>query len=196
MNLKNWTELAIMSVRDPASAARILLGMGFDIKSLWRALVVVSIGNTLLYSLSILMFPDSTPLSHFLSTPFVYFAIVAGGLTLTSVSITWVGRKMGGTGRLADIMVLIVWMQALRLVVQVVVLVLVFVLPTLSALLVMAAGLIGIYMLVNFIAQAHGFQSKGRAAVVLIASMLAIMVGLTIILSLLGGVATGTLPNV
>jgi Yip1 domain len=196
MNLKYWTELAIMSVRDPAGAARILIGLAFDIKSLWRALVVVAIGNTLLYSLSIAMFPNTTPLMHFLNTPFVYFAVVAVGLTLTSVSITWVGRRMGGTGRLADIMVLIVWMQALRLVVQVAVLVLVFVLPTLSALLVMAAGLIGIYMLVNFIAQAHGFQSNARAAVVLIASMLAIVVGLTIILSLLGGVETGTLPNV
>jgi Yip1-like protein len=196
MNPQNWTQLAITSVRNPAVAARVLMGMGFDIGSLWSALVLVAIGNTLLYSLSIAIFPESSPLSHFLSAPFVYFAIVAGGLTLTSVSIAWVGRKMGGKGQLADVLVLVVWMQALRLVVQVAVLVLVFVMPALSALLVLAAGLIGIYMLVNFVDQAHGFHSIGRAAMVLIASMLAIVVGLTLILTLVGGVAMGIPPNV
>lgn len=196
MNMNYWSRLAMTSVRKPAEAAQTLMAMGFDSRTLWSALVLVAIGNTLLYSLSTILFPEPTPMSAMLNTPFVYFAIVAGGLSLTAVSITWVGNRMGGKGRLVDVLVLVVWMQVLRLVVQGVVLVLVFVMPALSALLVLAAALIGIYMLVHFIDQAHGFQSTGRSAFVLIASMLAIVVGLSLILSLFGGFATGMMPNV
>jgi Yip1 domain len=196
MSFQDWRDLAITSVKQPASAARTLMEMGFGTGILWNALVLVAIGNTLLYAISHTAMPGPSPLPDVFSVPLVYFTIVAGGLALTALSIFWIGRRMGGKGSLADVLVLVVWLQTLRLVVQVAVLVLVLVAPLFSVLLVFAAALIGVYILVHFVDQAHRFKSTGRAAVVLIASLLAIVFGLSFLLSLVGGFAGGSMPNV
>ena len=72
------------------------------------------------------------------------------------------------------------------------VLVLVFVAPVLSGLLVLTSSLIGAYMMAHFVDQAHGFQSLGRAAAVMIASFLAIAIGLSTLLLLVGGPNVGS----
>ena len=196
MSFQDWRDLAITSVKEPASAARTLLAMGFGTGILWNALVLVAVANTFLYALSQTAMPGPSPLPPVFSQPMVYFIIVAGGLALTALSIFWTGRLMGGTGSLADVLVLIVWLQTLRLVVQVAVLVLMFVMPLFSALLVFAAALLGVYILVHFVDQAHRFKSTGKAAVVLIASLLAIVVGLSFLLTLVSGFFGGSVPHV
>lgn len=196
MNMQYWRQLAITSVKDPADAARTLMAMQFPTRVLWNALVLVAAGNTVLFFLSNLLFPGPSPLPAIFSEPLIYFAIVAGGLALMAWSIFWTGRLMGGKGALADILVLIVWLQALRLVVQLVVLVLMFVVPVLSAMLVLAVALIGVYILVHFVDQAHRFGSPGRAAAVLILSLLVIVIGLSVILTLIGGPYVGSTINV
>jgi len=196
MSFQYWRELAIISLRDPASAARTLMAMGFQTGMLWNALLLVAVGNTMLYSLSGVLMPGPTPLPEIFSMPLIYFAIVAGGLALTALSIHWVGGIMGGTGTLGDILVLIVWLQFLRLVVQVAVLVGMFVMPLFSALLIFAAALMGVYLLVHFVDQAHHFKSTGKAAVVLILSLVAIVIGLSLVLTLLGGLFGGAMPHV
>ncbi len=152
--------------------------------------------NTLIFVLSGMLVPGPSPLPAMLSSPVIYFAIVAGGLVLTVYAILWTGRAFGGQGALEEILVLIVWLQSLRVLVQVAVLVLVLTVPLLSALLVFAAALIGLYMLVHFIDQAHRFDSPGRAIGVLIASVLAIVLGLSVLLSLLAGPILGVSSHV
>ncbi len=196
MKHQGWITLAILSVKKPAEAARILIAMGFASGALWNALMLVAVGNTLLFALSDQILDGPSPLPGVLNAPLVYFSVVAGGLALTALSVYWIGRWMGGMGTLADILVLITWMQMLRLLVQVVVLALVFVAPLLSAILVLAAGLVGVYMLVHFVNQAHRFNSSGKAILVLVVSLLAIVVGLSIILTLVGGPFVGTLQIV
>ena len=61
-----------------------------------------------------------------------------------------------------------------------------FVAPTLSLLLVFAATLIGFWMLIHFINQAHDFQNIGKTILILIASFIAMIVMATILLSLIG----------
>jgi hypothetical protein len=187
MTALDWRQLAITSVKDPASAAPTLMAMGFPTQALWSALVLVAVVNAMLFTLSDLLFPGPSPLPEFFSSPLVYFVVVAVGLSLTVVSLFWTGRFMGGKGELADVLVLIVWMQTLRVLVQGAAIVLMVVAPILSALLVFAAALIGVYMFVHFVDQAHRFGSVGRAAVVLIASFLAIVVGLSVLLTLIAG---------
>ena len=196
MTLQGWYQLAITSVKDPGQAARTLMAMGFEAGALWTALVLVAVANTFLFTLSNVILPGPSPLPEFLSHPWVYFAIVAGGLALTALSIFGTGRLMGGKGSLGDILVLIVWMQFLRVLVQAVALVLMLFLPQLSGLLVLAVALIGVYMLVHFVKEAHRFDTTGRAAFVLVASFLAIVVGLSVLLTLVGGLTVGSTLNV
>lgn len=192
----DWRGLAVTSVRYPAQGARILLSLEVPARVLWTALALVAVLNTLLFTLSNILMPGPTPLPVVLTSPFVYLALVLGGLTLTVYSIFWTGRLLGGKGELADVMVLVVWLQALRVAVQAVALVLLLVAPLLSGLLVLAAGLIGVWMMVHFVNEAHRLNSLGRAAGVLIASLLAIVVGLSVLLSLIGGPIVGSTPYV
>jgi len=191
-----WRNLAILSVRKPGDAARVLMALGLGTGVLWNALVLIAIANAVQFSLSNMILPGPSPLPGILGAPLVYFAIVAGGLSLTALSIYWTGRFMGGEGTLADVLVLIVWMQILRLLVQVAALVLVLVMPILSILLVIIAGLIGVYMLVNFINQAHRFNSIAKATVVLVLSILAIVAGLSLLLTIFVGPYSGATLNV
>lgn len=196
MTLGEWRQLAITSVKDPATAARALMAMQIPRKALWIALVLVAVLNTLLFVLSNVVMPGPSPLPEIFDSPGLYLAIVVVGLILTTYSIYGVGRVMGGKGSLNDVMVLVVWLQVLRVAVQGAALVLVLLLPLLSALLVFAAALIGVFMLVHFIDQAHRFGSLGRSAAALIASLLAIVFGLSLILSLVGGPIVGSTPYV
>ena len=191
MTSTDWRDLAITSVRDPAQAARHLMAMALPRETLWTGLLLVAVLNTLLFSLSRLITPLATPFPALLNSPIIYFLMVILGLLLTVYAIFWVGRGLGGKGRLDEVMVLIVWMQALRVVVQAATLVLLVTIPELAAILVLAAGVIGIYMLVHFINQAHRLNSLGRAIGVLIASVAAIVLGLSLILSLIGAPFAG-----
>jgi Yip1 domain len=192
MNIAFWRDLAVLSVKDPATAARQLLDMQVPGNILWLLLFLVTICNTILFTLSDLLAPVSGPLSDLLSTPFSMLGLVAGGLILTVYSLYLCGRLMGGAGAFDGVLVLIVWLQILRLIVQAAVMFLMLVLPLLSALLVIASAFVWLYLLVHFVNQAHQFASLGRSAVVLIVSIIIPAIGIAILLALLGVPLTGT----
>lgn len=186
MNFAHWRDLAVLSVRNPAQAARDLMAMGLPRDTLWTALALVAVLNTILFSLSRVIAPGPSPFPAILNSPIVYFLLVVVGLVLTIYALFWVGRGLGGKGSLDDVMVLVIWLQVLRVVVQAATMVLLLTIPILSALLVLASAIIGMYMLVHFINQAHRLESNGRSIGVLIAAMVAIVLGLSLILSLIG----------
>jgi len=196
MTVGYWRQMVIMSITKPAEAARVLMAMQIPSQALWTGLALVAVLNTALFTLSNLLMPGPSPLPAIFNSPILYLAIVMAGLTLTIYGLFFVGRLFGGKGSVADIMVLIVWMQALRVLAQAATLVLVMTVPFLAMIVVFAAALVGVYMLVHFVDQAHRFGSVGRAALVLIASVLAIVVGLSLIVTLIGGPNVGSLPNV
>lgn len=192
MNIAFWRDLAVLSVKDPATAARQLLDMQVPGNILWLLLFLVTICNTILFTLSDLLAPVPGPLSDLLSTPFSMLGLVAGGLILTVYSLYLCGRLMGGAGTFDGVLVLIVWLQILRLIVQAAVMFLMLVLPLLSALLVIASAFVWLYLLVHFVNQAHQFASLGRSAVVLIVSIIIPAIGIAVLLALLGVPLTGT----
>ena len=196
MTLPDLRQLAILSVKDPAGAANTLLANPVPRQALWIVLALIAVLNALLFSLSNILVPGPVPFPGLFEIPLIYCTVVAGALLLMISAFFWVGRAMGGSGSFDDIMQTILWLQALRLVVQAAALVLVLTLPLLSALLVFAASLYGIYMLLHFLNQAHRLESMGRSAGVLIASMLAIVLGLTLLISLFGGPIAGSFAYV
>ena len=191
-----WVQLANLSVTDPAEAARVLLSFRVPSEALWTALVLVAVLNTLVFAVTNILVPAPSTMPGLFDSPVIYFGLICGGLVLTVLAIHWVGGLFGGTASRDDVMILIVWLQGLRVLVQVAALVLMLVAPLLSAILVIAAAFVGLFITLHFIDQAHGFKSLGKSAGVLIASGLAIIVGLSVLLSLIGGPFIGTIPNV
>lgn len=200
MTFIDLRNLAMLSVSDPAAAARQLMSMQIPRNILWSALFLVATLNTIIFTISDLLVPGPTPLGSLFSTPFTVFGMVAGGLFLTVYSIFWTGRVMGGKAAVDDIMVLIVWLQFLRLLVQAAVLVLVLTIPMISALLVsvlvLVAVVMGLYILLHFVKQAHQLESLGYAAGITIVSMLIPVMGLAVLFALFGVPFLGTVGNV
>lgn len=189
-------QLVGLSVRDPASAARIVLAMNVPRGALWTGLFLVAVLNTILFSLSNMMMQGPTAMPVAFMSPTFYLAFVTGGLILSIYAIFWTGRWLGGTGTLDDIMAMMIWMQVLRVLVQVLALVLMLTVPILSALLVVAAAVLGLYIVLHFVNEAHRLGSLARAAGVLIAAVVAMVLALTVILALFGANLTGTTGNV
>ncbi len=192
MSVAFWVNLAVLSIKDPATAARQLLNMQVPSNILWIVLFLVTICNTILFTFSDLLAPAPGPLSDLFGTPFMMLGLVAGGLILTVYSIYLCGRLMGGAGTFDGVLVLIVWLQVLRLAVQAAVLILMMTFPFLSALLVIVSFFVWLYLLVHFVNQAHQFGSLGRSAGVLVVSIIIPAVGIAVLLALLGVPLTGT----
>ncbi|MEO9780403.1 MAG: Yip1 family protein [Sedimentitalea sp.] len=191
MTVSNLRDLAVLTIKTPAEASRVLLGMDIPREALWTGLALVAVLNGLLFTLSNLLVPGPSPLPEIILVPALYTVLVAGGLVLTVYALFWTGRFMGGTGSLDDIMLTIVWLQGLRVALMVLVIVLILTVPVLSALLGFAASIYGLYILLHFIDQAHRLNSLAKSAGVLVASMAAIVLGLTLLISLFGGPISG-----
>ena len=95
-----------------------------------------------------------------------------------------IGRAFGGVGSLADAFLVVIWLQLIMLFVQLAQLLALILAPPLAGLLGLAGFVLFLWLLVNFIAELHGFRSLGAilAAVVvtffLAAFVVAILLGL------------------
>lgn len=196
MNGQDWGALALLTVKDPAEAARQLMGLGLPRDVLWLALAVISLLNTLLLFGPAVLLQLQVLLPGALAQPIAYALLVSVGLAVMIFAIHWIGAKMGGAGSLDDVAVVLIWMQALRVGVQVVSLILQFLFPLFTIVLAVVVGFYSIYILLHFIDQAHRLGSLGRAAGVLIASVLALALALTLLLTMIGGPMGGMTPNV
>lgn len=188
--------LAVLSVTRPADAARTILAMDLPRGTLWTALALAVVLNTLLYGLSGMVMPAPQTVPAMFDIPGLYLVIVGGGLVMSIYAITWVGRLMGGQGGFDQVMALIVWLQFLRVAVQAATLVLALTVPALAVLLVLAAALIGLWLMLHFVDQAHRLGSLGRAAFVLVGAVFAIAIFVYLLMLLLGGAILGLSPHV
>ena len=180
-------ELAIETIRDPQGAARRLLALKLPRNVLWTALALVIVLNAAVYGLSNLITPPPAEVPMAALAPVPFAAFLAAGLIGTILAIWYMGRLIGGTGTLEDVMVLMIWLQALRLAVQAALLVLVPLSPVLSSLVVLAAAVIGFWILLNFVDVAHGYGSLLKSFGAIALSVLALALGLTLLVTLFGG---------
>lgn len=180
---------------EPRAAAAELIALGVPTPLLWQALALMSALNALLYGVGLVISPPldaevemMPPMMH---SPLLFGVVLYGALVLSVMILRWVGQSLGGTAQIGDILVLVTWLQALRVGVQVAAIVLGMVLPGLAVVLMLGATLWGIFILVGFIAAAHGFEGWLKAIAVLIGSMLGVAVGLSFALSLLAAITLG-----
>ncbi len=186
MTYEDFRDLTILSVTSPGQAGRVLVQLNLPRQTLWMALILAAVLNTILTALSGLLVPSSGALPPIMDVPFAYLGFVLGGLVIFIYAVYLTGRAMGGQGSAEDVMIMMVWLQVLRLIVQAAAIVLLLTVPVLAALALFAAALYGIYILLHFVNEAHRLNSIGRAAGVLIASVVAMVLGLSMLISLFG----------
>ena len=181
------TLFVYLSVKNPARAARRLIDFRITRQMLWSGLILMAILNTLMQQLSNFLIPGPSLLPGITDVAFIYFIFVIGGLVSIVFAIYFVGRTFGGRGSVSDVMIVIIWLQFLRLLVQVLVLFfLFFKLPTLSLLVVLAGTIFGFWILIHFVNQAHSFESLGKSVLILAASFGGLLVAWSLVASLVG----------
>lgn len=185
-------DLTLLTLRDPASGARRVLDLDLGRETLWTALFLSVVLNTMMLSAQNVLSPPGPEMPLLFTSAGLYFAVVAGGQILFIYALYLAGGWLKGQGCLRDVMALMVWFQFLQVMVQAAVLVLLFLAAPLAMLLNMAAMIYGLYILLHFIDQAHRLNSLARSAAVLGATLLTLAVALSLLLSLVGGTFLGT----
>ena len=192
----SFPQLAVLTLRAPQEAASYIMRQNLPPEFLWTALALVAILNTIMSTLSNMLVPVPPPLDTIVASPFVFSTIVAGGLLLTVYAMYWTGRMMGGRGEVNDLLALIIWLQVLRSVAQAAVLALLIAVPYLASVMVLVAAAATIWIFVNFVSAGLRFNSLVKALVVVIVGGIALMIGLTLFLSVIGVTAVGVPANV
>ncbi|MGV6802881.1 MAG: Yip1 family protein [Ruegeria sp.] len=171
MNSAYLGKMAVLTLSNPAEAARRLLTITPSRDVLWIALALVVVLNALAQSASTLVFPAFDPTLEMTFEPVVQsVATSAGALLLGIFAFLFVGRLLGGTGTLDGIMFLMVWLQFLQILGQVVVFFVVLVVPTFFLMLVLGMSLYSLYISLHFVNQAHKLNSLGKSFVVILVS--------------------------
>jgi len=196
MTSEAFWSLVRQTLFEPRDAARRILSAGLPAREGWLALALMAVLNTLVYSLSIRLSPPSDPamldmMGPAFHAPLIFAATLFAGLALAALAFTHAGRALGGTATLGDMLVLLTWMQALRLIVQVGLVVLALAMPALAGVVVIVAAFWGLYILLAFMAEAHGYDSLWRAAGALVIAFVGLVFGLSLLFSLVGVRITG-----
>lgn len=192
----NWPQLALLTVRAPKEAAAIIMSWQLPRTELWLTAALVAILSTFMSSLSNMLLPVPEPLAGMVNNPFTLFMIVAGGFVVTVHALFWTGRAMGGSDDMSDLLALLVWLQVLRLAAQVIVLLSVLLVPVLAGFLVLIVGIATIWIFLNFISVGLQLNSLMKAVFVLLAGAVAMSLGFSLLLSMIGVSALGVPANV
>jgi hypothetical protein len=191
LTINGFFRLALNTVTAPRDVARLLLATQLPNQVLWLAFSLVIVLNTLMFSLSLYSTPGNDLIGPVLGSPVVFGAMLAASVAGLVVAVTLCGRPFGGRATFQQIGILVIWLQALRVVLQGVVVLLGPVSLFLSGLVISAASVLGIWIFVNFIDVAHEVGSLLKAGMILLLAVVGMMLGLSVIFSLLGVQAGG-----
>jgi hypothetical protein len=164
LTVANLAGLVALTLREPREAARVILRVPLPLSARWAAMLLMAVLSAVLMQVMQALLPpplaaDGTPLEPV--GPFFWAGMVAVGMVLTSLLVFAVGKWRGGRGELPDAVILIAWLQFLQLVVVAVQILLMLVLPMVAPVIEIIGVLLFLWLLVNFVAEMHGFRSLG-----------------------------------
>ena len=157
------TSLAQLTLQDPRQATRALLAEGVPMTARTGGLLLVAVVSALLASLQVRSNPQELdPLTAFmLASPFRAAVVQWLFLALTVLLVYRVGRAFGGRGSFPDALLIVVWLQLLTLALQVLQLAATLIAPPLAGIIGIAGFALFLWLMTAFIAELHGFASRG-----------------------------------
>lgn len=188
MNFSNLGDLVVLSVRDPATAFRILQGLRLPLPVRWMVMVLAATLAALLVAVIFHLFPaDGGELVTAITMqPISYAGMQLMGMVIMTAAITFIGRLFGGTGTFPDAMLIIGWVEMLMVVSSALQIVLALVFPAAAQFVVTLSIGLALYLLVTMTKALHGFASMGKVILGFIGSMFGMAILLTIVLTALG----------
>ncbi|MCT8160518.1 Yip1 family protein [Pseudoruegeria sp. SHC-113] len=189
--LKSFLDLALLTLRDPREGLRAVQGLGIPQGFLWQLLLLVIALSVVLAYGNLALSPVDLASAEVaaIPSPFLLAIILGSSMLGTVFAAYFVGRACGGTGRFDQVLLAMIWMQAVMLVIQVAQTLVGLILPPLGDMIALFAIAAMFWLLTNFVAEVHGFTSLGRVFLMILATILGVAIGMAVLLVLIG--ATG-----
>lgn len=181
-------DLARQTMRDPRGGVRRLLAMDLPMEARWIALLLVTVLAVLVTRLSLVFLPPGGEPAFLalVADPFVGVPVQGLSLLIAVVAIAVIGQRFGGRGGFADALLVVAWVEFLMTVVQTAELLVMLIVPPLGAVLVLAVLAWFVWIVVNAVAELHGFWNLILVFLGLVGGFVAVVFALALLLSLLG----------
>jgi hypothetical protein len=189
LTVANLAGLVRLTFARPREAAQVVLRQPLPMQARWGAIALMAVLSAfLMQGLAALLPPAVAPDGTELRPvgPFFWAGMVAFGMVMTSILAHFVGRWRGGKGELADAVILIAWLQFIQLLLVVVQLILLIALPVAAPIVEIGSLFIFLWLLVNFVAEMHGFRSLGLVFLGVIITFVVAVFALSLLLVSLG----------
>lgn len=187
------------TMMQPMQAAQKIIGLGVKREVLWTALVLVALLNAIQFSLSFQLSEVAVPaelpaeeqalFQFFMSMaerPIIFTMLLASSLVISVFVLSWVGRMLGGSGELPEVLAVVTWWQIIGFAIGLVLWVLGFILLPLAGLLSFITNIWLLYAISGLLAGAHRFRSPLGGLGTIMLSLLLFAIGLTFALVILG----------
>jgi Yip1 domain len=178
--------LAQLTLQNPRAAARSLLAEDVPLRARTGGLLLVAVASAFLASVQTgLQTETLDPVSAFLLASPIRAAVFQWlFFALTVVLIHNVGRAFGGKGSFPDALLVVVWLQLLMLALQLLQLVMSFLSPALAGIIGLSALVLFIWLMASFVAELHGFASRGAVVAGIIGVSIAtgLVLGIAVVL--------------
>lgn len=190
MTLRDVTALLRLTLADPSAGARTVLDMGIPREHHWSLFLLAITLSGAVYQATAMLSAGSEA-GAALPSGFTAVAIVGGSILLMAAAINWIGRLAGGTGALEEVLLLVIWFQFVQVAFALVELVIMLVAPFLGSVLFLAFAAYAVWVLTNFIAVVHGFDSLGRVFLGMVLALFALSFLVSLILAPFLGAPAG-----
>jgi len=184
-----WRDLVVDSVMRPREAARGVLGLGVPQNVVLMAAVAVTCAGLVLGWVGMMMTPGAGAIdgvsAAILGNPLLSAGAEFAGMLIVAGLTARIGRAFGGTGGFWDALTLIVWLNAILILIQIVQIVLLAVAPPIAGMVALAALFWAIWVFASFVAELHGFLNpmKVLGGVILTAIVLFFVVSILLAMS-------------
>jgi hypothetical protein len=189
MTVANVAGLVRLTFAKPRQAAQVVMRLPMTLQDRWAVVALMAVFSAfLMQAMAALLPPALGPNGEALQPvgPFFWAGMVAVGMVMTASLAFAVGRWRGGKGELADAVILIAWLQFIQLLLVVLQLVLVVTVPVLAPVVEIGAVLLFLWLLVNFVAEMHGFRSLGLVFLGVIVTFVAAVFAMSLLLMMMG----------
>jgi hypothetical protein len=176
------------SLQAPREGAAEILSLGVPREAIWLIICLVVLLSVILAEITAMVSAGVAAESvlGIFGSPIAMGLLQLAVLLLTIGAIYSVGRALGGTGSLEETAVLISWLQFIMVCIQVVQTAAFVVMPPLGGMIGVAALILFLWVLTNFVAALHGFRSLWQVFGMIVVSTFTIAFVLTLVLTMLG----------
>lgn len=187
--LNHFANMIVLTVKDPAAAARWVLDGGLPSSQTWLVFLLASALSGFFAQIGLILQPlPSTP--EMMAPNGITMAfMVAGSILILTGAITWIGRAFGGTGTAGEVMRLVTWMQFVMIALQIIQIFAGIISQDLSVLLAWFGIGVMLWMMTHFVTVVHGFGSPGMVFFGIIGSALGLAVVMSVLIVTVGLVA-------